>query len=157
MCHAIAANRISNTIAQVDTTRGTIEIELFRKDAPLAAAGFIAMASRGDFNGKELRCTFPSLAADPDTESKISAARVMRREINLHPFERGSVGMAFTGRDFDHGNFFISLEPQPFLDGVYTCFGRVISGMDMADRITPADRITQIRIKEIKILLHRRL
>jgi cyclophilin family peptidyl-prolyl cis-trans isomerase len=155
-CHALAANRRSSTIAQVDTTRGTIEIDLFREDAPLAVAGFITMANWGDFNDTELRCAFPLPTVDSDTAAKISAARLMRREINLHPFERGSVGMVFTGRDFDQGSFFISLVPQPFLDGVYTCFGRVISGMDTADRITPADRITQIRIKEIKSFFRRR-
>jgi peptidyl-prolyl cis-trans isomerase B (cyclophilin B) len=152
--YALAASRKNSTIAQVDTTRGTIEIELFREDAPLTVAGFIMMANRGDFNGQELTCAFPSVVAGAD--AAVSPARVMRREINLHPFERGSVGMVLTGRDFDQGRFFISLVPQPFLDGACTCFGYVVSGMDIADRITPADRITQVRIKEIRSILRRR-
>jgi peptidyl-prolyl cis-trans isomerase B (cyclophilin B) len=156
ICYALAASRKNGTIAQVETTRGTIEIDLFREDAPLAVAGFITMADRGDFNGQELRCTFPSVVAGADAAAPLSPARVMRREINLHPFERGSVGMVFAGRDFDRGRFFISLVPQPFLEGACTCFGHVVSGMEIADRITPADRITRIRIKEIKSLFRRR-
>jgi HEAT repeat protein/cyclophilin family peptidyl-prolyl cis-trans isomerase len=155
-CYALAASRNNSTIAQVDTTRGTIEIELFRGDAPLTVAGFITMANRGDFNGRELTCAFPSEVAGADAAATASSARVMRRETNLHPFERGSVGMVLAGRDFDNGRFFISLVPQPFLDGACTCFGHVVSGMQIADRITTADWITQIRIKETKTLFRRR-
>jgi peptidyl-prolyl cis-trans isomerase B (cyclophilin B) len=154
-CYALAASRKNSTIAQVDTTRGTIEIELFREDAPLTVAGFIMMANRGDFNGLELTCAFPSAVAGADAAAAVSPARVMRREINLHPFERGSVGMILNGKDFDKGRFFISLVPQPFLDGACTCFGYVVSGMDIADRITPADRITQIRIRDIRSIFRR--
>jgi cyclophilin family peptidyl-prolyl cis-trans isomerase len=46
------------------------------------------------------------------------------------------------------GRLFITLAPEPYLDGSHTCLGRVISGMQVADRIVPGDRIRRVSIKE---------
>jgi len=56
--------------------------------------------------------------------------------------------MALAGEDSDPGGFFIALAPRPQLDGRHTCFGHVISGIQVADKIGPGDRILRIRIKE---------
>jgi len=76
------------------------------------------------------------------------AGRPLRSEVNMRPFERGSVGMALSGGDSRADSFFIALAPQPYLDGINTCFGRVISGLQVAERMALGDRIKQIRIKE---------
>ena len=78
-------------------------------------------------------------------------------EINLRPFERGSIGMAHAGKDTGAARFFISLERQPDLDGKYTCFGRVTSGLPAAERITAEDLIRRIGIREdVTMLDYRR-
>ena len=56
--------------------------------------------------------------------------------------------MALSGSDSYTGSFFISLAPQPYLDGIQTCFGRVVSGMQAAERLAPGDRIERVSIKE---------
>jgi cyclophilin family peptidyl-prolyl cis-trans isomerase len=71
----------------------------------------------------------------------------------MRPFERGAVGMALSGKDTGGSQFFITLSPQPHLDGGYTCFGRVISGMAAAEHMIAGDRITRVRIKEELSLL----
>jgi peptidyl-prolyl cis-trans isomerase B (cyclophilin B) len=154
---ALAANRKNSTIAIVETNRGTLEIELFREDAPLTVADFVELATEGVYDDIEF--------AQAPQKPFVEAAMVRTQqgfahsygEVNMRPFERGSVGMALAGRRSDNGHFFISLARQPYLDGIQTCFGRVVSGIQVAERIVAGDRIQHISIKEtIPFLDYRR-
>jgi len=71
----------------------------------------------------------------------------LRCEINMRPIGRGSIGMALAGKDTGGSQFFITLSPQPHLDGGYTCFGRVVSGMQVVERIVPGDVIRRVHIE----------
>jgi peptidyl-prolyl cis-trans isomerase B (cyclophilin B) len=147
--YALAAYRKNSTIAQIETTRGTIEIELFREDAPVTAERFVAMAQRGVYNDTEFTKTasFEVIEGGNPIEWP-GLRRTIRSEVNMRPFERGSVGMALDGGCSDAGKFFIALAPQPYLDGANTCFGHVLSGIQVADRLAPGDRIRSVTIKE---------
>jgi cyclophilin family peptidyl-prolyl cis-trans isomerase len=57
------------------------------------------------------------------------------------------VGMALSGPDTGSSQWFINLSPQPHLDGTYTIFGRVTSGLPTLARITQGDLIRTIRMK----------
>ncbi len=145
--YALAAYRKNSTIAQIETTRGTIEIELFREDAPLTVDRFVSMAKRMVYDDTELSKA-AGLIEGGDPKKWPGLNRAVQSEINMRPLVRGRVAMPLSGRDSDAGRFFITTAPQPFLDGVNTCFGHVISGMQIADRIGPGDRIRRILIKE---------
>jgi peptidyl-prolyl cis-trans isomerase B (cyclophilin B) len=54
--------------------------------------------------------------------------------------------MALSGKDTGGSQFFITLAPTPHLDGGYTLFGSVVSGMDVVDRIRPGDVIERIDV-----------
>jgi peptidyl-prolyl cis-trans isomerase B (cyclophilin B) len=157
-CRALGASRNNSTIARLETNRGTMEIELFREDAPVTVANFVLMATSGAYDGLEFEQVVPLHRIEgrsPGTRAALG--RAIPGEINMRPFERGSVGMALAGRSSETGRFFITLAPQPYLDGINTCFGRVISGMQVADRIVPRDRIERVGIKEtISLLDHYR-
>lgn len=155
---ALAAGRKYSTIAIVETNRGTIEIELFREDAPVTAAHFVLMANGGAYNNMELTQAPQQRLVEGTVSGNMEkfASRI-NSEVNMRPFERGSVGMALAGRGSDTGRFFIALAPQPYMDGMHTCFGRVISGMQAADRIVAGDRVKCIRIKETIGLLQRQI
>ncbi len=156
VCRTIAASRRNSTIATIETTRGTLELELFREDAPLTAASFVLMAKSGAYNGFVFEQVVPSQRiGEMDSGSQEGFGRAMRGELNLRPFERGSVGMAAAGGKKDNRRLFITLSPQPLLDGIDTCFGRVISGVQVADKIVPGDRILRISIKETISILDR--
>jgi peptidyl-prolyl cis-trans isomerase B (cyclophilin B) len=65
--------------------------------------------------------------------------------------------MALSGKDTGGSQFFITLSPQPHLDGGYTCFGRVLSGMPAVEQMVAGDRILRVRIEEdITLLDYRR-
>jgi peptidylprolyl isomerase len=61
-------------------------------------------------------------------------------------YETGSIGIASAGRDTEGSQFFITQSPQPHLDGRYTLFGRVISGMEVVDRILVDDHIIDVSV-----------
>jgi peptidyl-prolyl cis-trans isomerase B (cyclophilin B) len=161
MAQAISATRRNTTIAQIETTQGTMEIELFREDAPVTVHNFVLLAKRGAFNGMELSRGNPFQIEGRLPRTQHALSRTVNAEINMRPFERGSIGIALVeaaddsgpygifGNEYsDAGGFFISLSPQPELDGVHTCFGRVLSGLQIAEKIVPGDRIKNIHIKE---------
>jgi cyclophilin family peptidyl-prolyl cis-trans isomerase len=158
--HLVAAARRDRTIAVISTPRGAIEVELFREDAPLTVDNFVFLARQGFYDGLTFMRVVPYFViqgGDPRSDQEGGPGYSIRCEINTRPFERGSVGMALSGKDTGGSQFFITLSAQPHLDGSYTCFGRVISGMPVAERITPGDLIQTIRIKEdVTFFDHRR-
>jgi cyclophilin family peptidyl-prolyl cis-trans isomerase len=87
-------------------------------------------------------------SGDPRNDQEGGPGYSIRCEINMRPYERGSVGMALAGKDTGGSQFFITMSAQPHLDGGYTCFGRVISGMPAVDHMVPGDRIVKVRIEE---------
>jgi peptidyl-prolyl cis-trans isomerase B (cyclophilin B) len=123
-----------------------MEIELFREDAPVTVDNFVSMARVGVYDGMKFERVFSQRI---EIEQPIPGGTLRRNEINMRPFERGSVGMALKGANSHAGRFFITLAPQPYLDGVNTCFGYVVSGIQVAEKIAPGDRIVRVDIKEI--------
>ncbi len=155
-CRVLAANRKNSTIAWLETNRGEIEIELFREEAPITVENFVLMATGGDYNGTKFESVIPQrLIEGISSRTRAGHIRAIPGEVNMQSFERGSVGMGLIDTYSEPGRFFIALKPQSDLDGIHTCFGRVISGMQVADRIVPGDLIHRIVIKEtISFLNH---
>jgi len=155
----LATARLDRTVAVVETDRGNIEIELFREDAPVTTSAFIQLAQGGFYNGLTFMRVVPFFViqgGDPRNDQEGGPGYTLRCEINMQPFERGSVGMALAGKDTGGSQFFITLSPQPHLDGGYTCFGRVISGMQVVDHVVPGEVIRRVRIEnDITMLDHR--
>jgi peptidyl-prolyl cis-trans isomerase B (cyclophilin B) len=54
--------------------------------------------------------------------------------------------MAHSGKDTGGSQFFIALQPAPHLDGAYTAFGRVVSGMEVAEQLLPGDLIERVEV-----------
>ena len=55
------------------------------------------------------------------------------------------MGLVLEGQDTGDGRFFITLSPKPDLEGTHTAFGRVISDLDVLERMTLGDRIRRVR------------
>jgi peptidyl-prolyl cis-trans isomerase B (cyclophilin B) len=149
-CNLLALNRKHITLAKIETDRGILEVELFREDAPITSFKFSMLATEGAYDNM----AFSKTASEQQIATQKLAPRkdfqrTIKSEINMRPIKRGSVGMALAGTQSDAGKLFIALQPQSYMDGVYTCFGHVISGMHVADQIVPGDHIRHITIKEI--------
>jgi cyclophilin family peptidyl-prolyl cis-trans isomerase len=135
--------------AFLHTRHGTIEIHLDVVEAPLAAASFVALARAGFYDGLVFHRVEPGFLVQgggPRGDGNGGPGYALRCEITRRPFGRGAVGMALSGRDTAGSQFFITLSPQPHLDGGYTLFGQVVAGMDAVDRIRPGDVIERVEV-----------
>ena len=83
---------------------------------------------------------FAAQAGDPSGTGKGNPGYFFNNEISDLKFDKpGMVGMANSGPDTNGSQFFITFRPAPHLDGKYTVFGQVISGLDVAENLTPRD------------------
>ena len=133
----------------IETARGTIEIELAVLDAPLTAESFTTLVRQGFFDGLTFHRVVPGEAVhsgDPRSDDNGGAGFTLRDEPNQLPFLRGTVGLARGRPDTGGSRFFITLAPQPQLDGRYTAFGRVVAGMEAADALQTGDRIDRVLV-----------
>ena len=73
---------------------------------------------------------------------------VMRDELGEVRHTRGTVAMMSNGHDLVNGQFFINLIDRPDLDHGYTVFGRIVSGLENADKILQGTRITRLTLTE---------
>jgi cyclophilin family peptidyl-prolyl cis-trans isomerase/HEAT repeat protein len=153
-----AAELVAPTVSPhvfLETTRGTIEIELAVLDAPLTCRSFMALARRGFFDGLVFHRVVPNFVAqggDPHGDGEGGPGYTLRDENNTRPFLRGTVGMARDWADTAGSQFFLTVSPQPHLDGRYTAFGRVVAGLDVIDRIQPWDTIVRMRVWDGKTM-----
>ena len=134
--------------AVIETGRGSIELELFALDAPLTVANFLVLARRGYFDGFRFHRVVPGFVAqdgDPRGDGNGGPGYAIRDELNRRRYDRGAVGMALSGPNTGGSQWFITLAPQPHLDGGYTVFARVVGGMAAADALVQGDRIVRIR------------
>ena len=133
----------------IELDRGTIELELNVIDAPLTADNFTTLARSGFYDGLLFHRVVPNYVVqggDPRGDGEGGVGYTLRDELNQLPFLRGTVGMALDWHDTGGSQFFITHSPQPHLDGRYTVFARVVSGMDIVDKIERGDAIRTVRV-----------
>jgi cyclophilin family peptidyl-prolyl cis-trans isomerase len=121
-----------------------VRVELDCPQAPLTCLNFLQLAAQGFYDGLRFHRVVPDFVAqagDPRGDGSGGPGYEIRDEINPLRYERGAVGMALSGPDTGGSQFFILLDRAPHLDGGYTIFGRVVEGMDVADRLIQGDRI----------------
>ena len=147
----VAARLNKKVTATIHTDKGLIKIELFPQDAPITVDSFITLARKGYFNNLTFHRVVPNFViqgGDPRGDGEGGPGYQIRCEINTRPYARGAIGMALSGKDTGGSQFFITHSPQPHLDGGYTVFGQVVSGMDVVDRIPRGDLIRKVEIFE---------
>ena len=142
---------MSNEIAVVETSFGSIEFEFLEDQAPGHVKNFKDLANEGFYNGTIFHRVIPGFmiqGGDPNTKSDDRSAHGMggpghtiKAEFNDESHIRGIVSMARSQDPDSAGSqFFVVVKDSDFLDGQYTAFGRVVSGMDVADKIVESPR-----------------
>jgi cyclophilin family peptidyl-prolyl cis-trans isomerase len=135
--------------ARVTTTKGSFTIQLLPNEAALNVDNFVQLAKRGYFNGISFHRVVPNFViqgGDPRGDGNGGPGYQIRCEINEVPFERAAVGMALSGKDTGGSQWFVTHSPQPHLDGGYTVFGNIVTGMEVVDRIVRGDIIRSVVI-----------
>ena len=135
--------------AFLHTRHGVVEIHLDLVEAPLTTASFVDLAREGFYDGLVFHRVEPGFIVQggcPRGDGNGGPGYALRCEITRRPYGRGAVGMALSGKDTGGSQFFVTLSPQPHLDGGFTLFGQVVAGMDAVDRIRPGDVIERVEV-----------
>jgi cyclophilin family peptidyl-prolyl cis-trans isomerase/HEAT repeat protein len=134
---------------RINTSAGSITIELYPERAPVTVANFLSLAQSGFYDKIFFHRVVPGFViqtGDPRGDGWGGPGYSIPCDYNDTPFERGTVGMAHAGKDTGGSQFFITQIPQPHLAGRYTGFGKVLDGMGVVDTIMLFDFIINIEI-----------
>jgi cyclophilin family peptidyl-prolyl cis-trans isomerase/HEAT repeat protein len=127
------------------TQRGVVDLDLYPAAAPLTVRRFLELAGAGWFDGISFHRIVPDFVVQggcPRGDGWGGPDESIRCEINDLRYDRGMLGMALSGKDTGGSQFFVTLAPQPHLDGGYTIFGRVRpDSMAVVDQLRRFDLI----------------
>jgi peptidyl-prolyl cis-trans isomerase B (cyclophilin B) len=144
-------------VATISTAKGDIVVQLDASAAPQTVNNFVFLARAGFYDGLTFHRVEPGFViqgGDPAGTGGGGPGYTVPAEIQL-PHVEGAIAMARRGdqvnptRASSGSQFYITLAPTPFLDGAYTAFGQVTTGMDVVQSIAVGDVIKKITIKEI--------
>jgi peptidylprolyl isomerase/peptidyl-prolyl cis-trans isomerase B (cyclophilin B) len=137
--------------AVLDTTRGVLVIELFPDVAPKTVARFTELVKKGFYDGLPFYRVLPKFlvqTGDPLADGTGGSGQIIPAEFNDKRHVAGTVGMARKqDPDSADSQFYITLEPQPLLDGKYTVFGQVIEGLEILPKIQERDTVRKLTLK----------
>lgn len=148
-------------LATMETTQGTVTMELWEEKAPNTVVNFVCLANSGRYDGVEFhRVIAGFMAQTGDVERKggyggpgYSIPAEFDAELS---HTEGVVSMARSqDRDSGGSQFFIMLDAAPHLDGQYAAFGKVVSGMDVIHKIKKGepvydpDTIVTLRVETV--------
>ena len=144
----------------LETVKGTIEFETFPDEAPKTVAHIVELVKRNFYNGMRFNRAeenFLVQIGDPQSRDMSREAYWGRAgsgkpigvsEIGKRKHVAGSVGMAHSGEPkFADSQFYIVMQPRPGLDGKFTIFGRVTSGMEVVKKLKRADILKKASVK----------
>ena len=147
-------------VVRMTTTKGLILIKLFPKEAPLTCANFEKLVNKGFYNG----LTFHRITdlgtpgqskivqgGDPKGDGSGGPGYMIKGEFKQNGVNnplthvQGAVAMARASDPDSAGSqFYICVNPVPFLDGSYAVFGQVIKGLDVANKLEIGDKMTMV-------------
>ena len=146
----------------LDTVKGAIEIETFPDEAPKTVEHIVELVKKNFYNGLRFHRaeeTFLVQVGDPTSRDMSREAYWGRgpgsgKPIGVSEIGKkrrhapGTVAMAHSGDPkFADSQFYIVMQPRPGLDGKYTIFGRVTSGMDVVKKLKRADILKRASVK----------
>jgi cyclophilin family peptidyl-prolyl cis-trans isomerase len=148
-----------NRKAIIETSKGSITVELYEDKAPITAGNFIDLVERGFYNGLTFHRYEPGFVIQGGcpagngtggfTDPQTGRERRIKLEVSteLKHDEAGALAMARSQNpDSASCQFYITLGPAAFLDMNYAVFGRVQDGMDAVKQIRAGERINSVKM-----------
>ncbi len=123
--------------AVLHTEKGDVTLELFVEDAPNHVAQFVSFARQKEYDGSRFYRVVKSFVAQTGPQKGENHLHPVKAEINHHDHIQGMISMAH-GKDIDSakGSFYICLGSVPSLNGEFTIFGKVLSGLEVLQSLT---------------------
>lgn len=138
--------------ADIETSKGLIEVELTADQTPVTVANFVNLAQKGFYNGVVFHRVIPDFmvqGGDPTGTGMGGPGYKFQDEFDpsLKHDRPGILSMANAGPGTNGSQFFITHVPTPWLDGKHSVFGAVVKGQDVVNAIQKGDTIKSITIK----------
>jgi cyclophilin family peptidyl-prolyl cis-trans isomerase len=141
---------IKNKQISIQTAKGDIVFELFADTAPKTVSNFVYLTQQGFYQGLIFHRReegFVIQGGDPNGNGTGGPGYTFEDELSdTYTYERGMVAMANRGPNTNGSQFFIMLAGTP-LPKNYTIFGKVISGMDIVDKIQVGDEMISVQVQ----------
>ncbi len=146
-------SEIKLTQVEIHTNKGVMKFELYDDDAPIAVANFKQLISEGFYNGLSFHRVIPNFMIQGGCPNGTGAGGPgytinceLKGSKQFH--DRGVLSMAHRGLNTGGSQFFIchSRQNTSHLDGVHTCFGKIINGLEVIDNINGGDIMDKIII-----------
>ena len=130
---------MAGDILELKLEAGTVEIETLPELAPTHVARITELAEQGFYDGivfHRVIAGFMAQTGDPTGTGRGGSGQKLKAEFSREPHRRGIVSMARSANpDSADSQFFIVYDDAPHLDGKYTVWGRVVSGMEFIEAI----------------------
>ena len=141
--------------AEIVTERGSMKVEFYEKDAPIAVQNFIDLSKKGFYDGLTFHRVIPGFVIQggcPVGNGSGGPGYTIKCELDgdNQYHDRGVLSMAHAGRNTGGSQFFIcyTREQTQHLDRNHTCFGKVVEGLDIIDKIKQGDTIEKIVVSD---------
>jgi len=148
--------------AEIHTPKGVMKVSFYEEDAPGTVANFVKLAGEGYYDGLSFHRVIPDFViqggcpysrdmSDPRVGTGGPGYKIKCELTGGNQYhDKGVLSMAHAGRNTGGSQFFIchGRTNTKHLDGQHTCFGKVIEGIDVIDKIRQGDKIEKITINE---------
>lgn len=153
--------QMNDPIVVMETTKGTIKVEIFKTDAPITSNNFLDLVQKGFYNGVTFHRYEPGFCiqgGDPKgtgmggyVDPSTGRERTIPLEIapNHKHNEAGILAMARSNDpNSASSQFYFTLGPASFLDGQYAVFGKVVDGLNVVKELRKGDKMTKVSVLE---------
>jgi peptidyl-prolyl cis-trans isomerase B (cyclophilin B) len=140
-------------LVKMETSRGTLELELYPQYAPITVNNFVFLTEQGFYDGVSFHRVIDNFViqgGDPTGTGRGGPGYRFEDELVGNPLkhETGVISMANAGPNTNGSQFFITHAPQPHLDGKHTVFGKVVGGQDVIYEIQTGDEMTAVTVEQ---------
>lgn len=141
-------------VAVIETTRGTIRLQLFAHDAPYTVANFKKLADAKFYDGITFHRVIPDFmvqTGDPEGSGRGGPGYKFKDEASALKLKHegpGTLSMANAGPNTNGSQFFITHVATPWLNGKHAVFGKVLEGQDVVNAIRQGDVMTSVTVQE---------
>jgi peptidyl-prolyl cis-trans isomerase B (cyclophilin B) len=149
-----AIDPAKNYTATFETSRGSIVIDLFPKEAPKTVNNFVFLAREGFYDGTVFHRVIDNFmvqGGDPTASGRGGPGYKFEDELGVgfKKHQIGSLSMANAGPNTNGSQFFITHIATDWLNGKHTVFGHVRSGQDVVNKVKQGDTLTSVKIEEV--------
>ncbi|HZS53191.1 MAG TPA: peptidylprolyl isomerase [Bryobacteraceae bacterium] len=142
-----------NYVATLETSKGTIVVDLFPKDAPKTVNNFVFLAREKFYDGTKFHRVIENFmiqGGDPEGSGRGGPGYRFEDETKENPnkHKAGSLSMANAGPNTNGSQFFITHVVTDWLNGKHTVFGQVRSGQDVVNAVKQGDELKSVKIEE---------